>query len=90
MKSFGSVLAAAILAALLSSPASARPVKISGAAADAFIAKYFPNASIPGPVSGRFRYLDRHGRPHFGRASCYVPAMGGRSEGEVSTCTVRY
>jgi len=78
-----------VMVMLVAPPAHARTVRLRGARADAFIAKHFPNADIPGPVSGAFRY----GRPHHrrtGRATCFVPAMGERSDGVVSTCTVKY
>ncbi|ARN83045.1 hypothetical protein [Methylocystis bryophila] len=77
------------LCGLLVSPAFAAPVRLKGAKADAFIAKYFPNADIPGPVEGSFTYK-KGARTAVGHASCNVPAMGARSEGEVSTCTVKY
>ena len=63
---------------------------LKGAAADAFIQKYLPNAVIPGPAGGRFAYVDKRGRRHWGHARCSVPAMGARSEGEVSRCYVTY
>jgi hypothetical protein len=70
--------------------ANADAAVLKGAAADAFIQKYFPNAVIPGPVGGRFVYVDKRGRHHRGHARCSVPAMGARSEGEVSRCYVTY
>ncbi len=81
------LFAAALLA--MAQPALARPVTLKGAAADAFIAKYFPNAYIPGEVDGPFTAI-RHGRKHVGHAKCNVPAMGARSDGAVSTCAVWY
>lgn len=81
------VPAATLLA--IAQPASAHPVPLKGAAADAFIARNFPNAEIPGEVSGKFTWV-RHGYQHVGRAKCFVPAMGARSDGAVSTCTVWY
>jgi hypothetical protein len=66
-----------------------RPAILKGKAAEDFIAKYFPKADIPGPVNGRFRYY-AHGHIHVGHANCDVPAMGARSDGAVSTCTVWY
>ena len=50
---------------------------LTGKAAEAFIAKSFPNAYIPGDVSGAFHY-DRDGRKGVGHAKCSVPAMGAR------------
>jgi len=77
------------LCGLFAAPALAAPVHLKGKKADAFIAKYFPNADIPGPVQGEFTY--KKGKHNaVGHASCNVPAMGARSEGEVSTCTVNY
>jgi hypothetical protein len=63
---------------------------LKGAAADSFIAKYFPDAVIPGPVQGAFVYFDKSGRRHTGHAECSVPAMGARSDGEVSRCSVTW
>jgi len=74
---------------LSASPAYALTTHLKGEKADAFIAKYFPNADIPGPVQGKFTYVKgRH--KVIGRATCNVPAMGARSDGAVSTCTVVY
>lgn len=84
MKSFAFAVAIAFLAA---SPALADTQHLKGKAADDFIAKYFPSASIPGPVKGSFHYFKLH-RRHLGQASCMVPAMGARSDGAVSQCTV--
>jgi len=84
---------AALIAALMliSSSASARTVRLKGdKAAGDFIEKHFPNASIPGPVSGRFTYVDNRGRRRKGYADCDVPAMGARSDGAVSECTIHY
>ena len=81
------LLTAALIA--IAHPALAHPVRLKGGVADAFIAKNFPNAEIPGDVSGAFTYV-RHGRKHVGHAKCNVPAMGARSDGAVSTCTVWY
>lgn len=74
---------------LVAHPAFAGPGILKGRAADKFIAKHFPNADIPGPVSGAFAYVKR-GRRATGHAKCFVPAMGARSEGAVSTCSVWY
>jgi hypothetical protein len=70
--------------------ADANAAVLKGAAADAFIQKYLPNAVTPGPVGGRFVYVDKRGRRHAGHARCSVPAMGARSEGDVSRCYVTY
>jgi hypothetical protein len=70
-------------------PALAGTVHLSGSKADRFIARHFPNAVIPGDVSGKFTYRVC-GHKHVGRAHCHVPAMGERSNGVVSTCTVTY
>jgi hypothetical protein len=90
MKFIPATLAALLVATSLSSSAEARTVRLKGAAAEAFISKNFPKADIPGPVSGRFRYVDARGRTKWGEADCNYPAMGGRSEGDVTTCTVHY
>jgi len=66
--------------------AQARHVWYFGDKADAFIAKYLPGASIPGPINQAFTY----GHHRHGWASCYVPAMGGRSDGQVSECYVKF
>ena len=79
----------AILLAI-SPSANAKPVVLKGAAADSFIAKYFPDASIPGPVEGAFTYTNKKGRHVKGHAKCDVPAMGARSDGAVSECSVFY
>jgi hypothetical protein len=80
------------LAAILfvSSSANAEAVILKGQAAESFIGKYFPQASVPGPVSGAFSYIDKRGRHRKGHAECSVPAMGGRSDGEVSRCSVTW
>jgi hypothetical protein len=76
---------------VVSTSASARTVKIKGdKVAGDFIQKYFPNASIPGPVSGHFTYIDNRGRRRKGYADCDVPAMGARSDGAVSECKIHY
>jgi len=77
------------LCGLLVSPAYAVTVHLKGPHADAFIHEHFPHASIPGPVRGRFPYRVR-GLLRHGHANCNVPAMGARSDGAVSTCTVKY
>ena len=75
---------------LAATSASAETVRLTGKAADAFIASRFPEASIPGPVVGPFTYVDKRGKRRIGHARCDVPAMGARSEGAVSTCVVKY
>jgi hypothetical protein len=80
---------AAIAFAMFALPAQAGTVHLSGSKADRFIAQHFPNAVIPGDVSGKFTY-GVCGHKHVGRARCHVPAMGERSNGVVSTCTVTY
>ena len=82
------VLAGTLLA-VAQAAAADKPVTLTGKAAEAFIAKAFPHAYIPGDVSGPFHY-DRDGRKGVGRARCSVPAMGARSDGAVSTCTIWY
>jgi hypothetical protein len=83
------LLSLAILLAIAPST-NARTMILKGDAADAFVSKHFPNADIPGPVEGPFVYLNRMGRRTKGFARCSVPAMGARSDGAVSTCTVKY
>ena len=83
------ILASATLL-LVSWSVNAEAVVLKGQAAESFIGKYFPQASIPGPVSGAFGYIDKRGRHRKGHADCSVPAMGGRSDGEVSRCSVTW
>jgi hypothetical protein len=83
------ILASAALL-FIASPANAEAVILKGQAAESFIAKYFPQASIPGPVSGVFSYIDKWGRHRKGHARCDVPAMGARSDGAVSRCSVTW
>jgi hypothetical protein len=75
---------------MMSSSAHAQAVKLRGPAADAFVAKYFPNAAVPGRVKGQFTYPSRGGRKGSGLAKCDIPAMGARSDGAVSLCKVIY
>jgi hypothetical protein len=70
--------------------AHAKNVSLSGDAADSFIERHFPDAEIPGPVKGTFDYTDKNGNVRRGYAECFVPAMGGRSDGMVSSCNVIY
>ena len=74
----------------ISSSANAQAVKLRGAAADAFVAKYFPNADVPGLIKGAFTYTSKSGAKTSGLAKCVIPAMGARSEGAVSLCKVIY
>ena len=74
---------------LCTSPVYARTVHLRGDEADDFITQNFPNAEIPGEVKGTFTYI-KHGYKRVGHAKCLVPAMGARSDGAVSTCTVVY
>ncbi len=66
--------------------ASAKTVSLRAGKADAFVAKNFPNADIPGDVAGKFTY----GGGKIGHGECHVPAMGERSDGAVSTCKLVY
>jgi hypothetical protein len=75
---------------MISPLANAKNVDLNGDAADSFIARHFPDADIPGPVKGVFTYVNKSGQPKKGYAECFVPAMGGRSNGEVSSCSVIY
>jgi hypothetical protein len=83
------IVAAGALA-MTSLAAHARAVKLRGPAADSFVAKYFPNAAVPGRVKGEFTYVAKRGTRHMGLAKCDIPAMGARSEGAVSLCKVVY
>jgi hypothetical protein len=60
------VFAAALV--MMSSSAHAQAVKLRGPAADAFVAKYFPNADVPGRVKGEFTYTSKSGRKGSGLA----------------------
>ena len=65
------------LCGLSASPAYALTTHLKGEKADAFIAKHFPNADIPGPVEGKFTYVKgRH--KAIGRATCDGRAIGWR------------
>jgi hypothetical protein len=75
---------------MISSSAHAQAVKLRGPAADAFVAKYFPAAAVPGRVKGQFTYANKGGQRHAGVAKCDIPAMGARSDGAVSLCKVLY
>jgi len=75
---------------MISASANAKTLILKGDAADSFIGRHFPDASIPGPVSGAFTYINKMGKQSRGFAQCSVPAMGGRSDGEVSECSVRF
>lgn len=75
---------------MLSPMAQAKTKNLSDDSARAFLAKYFPDAEIPGKVSGLFIYVNKHGVKKYGYADCFYPAMGGRSEGFVPTCEVIY
>jgi hypothetical protein len=70
--------------------ANAKEVSLSGPAADSFLSRHFPDADIPGPVKGLFQYTDKNGKVRRGYAECFCPAMGGRSDGQVTTCDVIY
>ena len=58
---------------MMSSSAHAQAVKLRGPAADAFVAKYFPNAAVPGRVKGQFTYTSRGGRKGSGLANATFP-----------------
>ena len=88
MKMFA--MAALVLASVSGQFAQAKSVTLEGARAEAFIARHFPDADIPGPVSGRFEYITKTGQQLKGYADCFVPAMGGRSNGQTSSCDVIY
>jgi|HubBroStandDraft_5_1064220.scaffolds.fasta_scaffold475754_1 hypothetical protein len=77
---------------MISSLAHAQAVKLRGLAADAFVAKYFPAAAVPGRVKGQFTftYANKSSQRHAGVAKCDIPAMGARSDGAVSLCKVLY
>ncbi len=75
-----------LLVMMSASEAQARHVWYFGKKAEAFIAKYLPGASIPGPINQSFVY-DGH---RHGWASCVVPAMGARSDGAISECYVKF
>ncbi len=66
------------------------PVVLTDAAAESFITRHFPDAEIPGPVAGAFTYVNKRGMKKIGNAKCFYPAMGGRSNGDVTTCSVVY
>jgi hypothetical protein len=84
------ILLATALLLSFSASAFAKTVQLTDAAAESFIDRHFPDAEIPGPVQGIFHYINRHGVEKQGYASCFYPAMGGRSDGQVTTCDVIY
>jgi hypothetical protein len=57
--------------------ANAEAAILKGQAAESFIAKYFPQASIPGPVSGAFSYIDKRGRHRKGMPIVPSPRWAG-------------
>lgn len=65
-------------------------VTLKGKAAESFIAQHFADAEIPGKIEGSFTYTNRKGSHASGYAKCFYPAMGSRSDGEVTTCSVAY
>jgi hypothetical protein len=71
----------------ISSSANAQAVKLKGEAADAFVAKYFPNAGAPALIKSTFTYTNKNGVKSSGLAKCLIPA---RSDGAVSLCKVLY
>ena len=73
--------------AVISTSANAEAVKLSGEAANAFVAKYFPNAGAPALIKGAFPYTSKSGAKSTGLAKCIIPA---RSAGGVSLCKVLY
>lgn len=83
-------LPVAMLLMICSSADAFEAEKLRGEAADSFIAKYFPNAAIPGPFKGEFTYTNKKGEQSKGLAKCLVPAMGARSDGAVSMCKILY
>jgi hypothetical protein len=84
------VILLAMTLVLVSPLANAKTKNLSGDSACEFLAKYFPDAAIPGRVSGRFSYINKRGELKHGYADCFYPAMGGRSNGIVPSCEVIY
>jgi hypothetical protein len=80
-------LIVSLAAVLMISSANAQAVKLRGEAADAFIAKYFPNAGAPALIKSTFTYTSKNGQRGRGLAKCIVPA---RSESGASLCKVLY
>ena len=66
------------------------PVYLTGEAAESFIERHLPAAEIPGPVEGAFTYQNARGARKTGVAKCFYPAMGARSNGAVTSCSVVY
>jgi hypothetical protein len=71
----------------ISSSANAQAVKLRGEAADAFVAKYFPNAGAPALIKSTFTYTSKNGQRGRGLAKCIIPA---RANGADSLCKVLY
>ena len=84
------VMFIASLLLLISRLAMAKNVSLEGDAADSFIARHFPQAEIPGQIKDVFQYIDKNGKQRRGYADCFVPAMGARSDGAVSSCSIIY
>jgi hypothetical protein len=72
---------------MIYSSANAQAVKLRGETADAFVAKYFPNAGAPALIKSTFSYMDKNGQRGTGLAKCMIPA---RSDGAGSLCKVLF
>ena len=72
---------------MIYSSANAQAVKLRGEAANAFVAKYFPNAGAPALIKSTFTYTGKNGQHGRGLAKCIIPA---RSDGGQSLCKVIY
>jgi hypothetical protein len=64
--------------------------ELSGDAARSFLQRHFQDNQGPGPVKGLFHYVNRKGQTKRGYADCFVPAMGGESDGFQPSCSVTY
>ena len=84
------LILSAIMMLAIAPLAHAQNLNLDGDKADSFISRHFPDAEIPGPVKGTFQYINKNGEKKQGYAECFVPAMGGRSDGQVSSCSVIY
>jgi hypothetical protein len=84
------IILLAMTLVLVSPLVNAKTKNLSDDSACEFLAKYFPDAAIPGRVSGTFVYVNKRSELKHGYADCFYPAMGGRSQGLVPTCEVIY
>ena len=79
-----------VMSQFLVSPVFAANILLTGKGAESFIDHHFPDAEIPGQFEGFFSYKSKRGIEKDGYAKCSYPAMGARSNGTVTSCSVVY